>query len=108
MSQAIILQCFINGLSMGLTYALMALGLTLVFGMMHIVNFAHGELLMLGGFCVYYLSEYLGLNYFVGFFSDAVHFGPLRDASRKVGFPAHNRTGQAADRGRAWGFPWSS
>jgi branched-chain amino acid transport system permease protein len=63
----LILQCLLNGLSMGLTYALMALGLTLLFGMMHIVNFAHGELLMLGAFCLYFLDVPLGMNYFLAF-----------------------------------------
>jgi len=89
LSTALLLQCLLNGLSMGLTYALMALGLTLIFGMMHIVNFAHGELFMLGGFCLFYLNEQLGLNFFLaflltllilgffGFFLERVVFRPI-------------------------------
>lgn len=60
---------------MGLTYALMALGLTLIFGMMHIVNFAHGELLMLGAFCLFYLYGVLGLNFFIGFILTMIILG---------------------------------
>ena len=75
MNTTLILQCLLNGLSMGLTYALMALGLTLIFGMMHIVNFAHGELLMLGAFCMYYLYGPLGINYFLGFILTIVILG---------------------------------
>jgi branched-chain amino acid transport system permease protein len=63
----LLVQCLLNGLSMGLTYALMALGLTLIFGMMHIVNFAHGEFLMLGSFCLFYLYGQLGINFFLAF-----------------------------------------
>jgi branched-chain amino acid transport system permease protein len=75
LNTTLILQCLLNGLSMGLTYALMALGLTLIFGMMHIVNFAHGELLMLGAFCMYYLYGPLGINYFLGFILTIVILG---------------------------------
>ena len=46
----LIAQQVLNGLSMGMGYVLVALGLTLVFGVLHIVNFSHGELYMLGGF----------------------------------------------------------
>ena len=47
MSRELILQAVISGLLMGLIYALVAVGLTLIFGLMEIVNFAHGEFLML-------------------------------------------------------------
>jgi branched-chain amino acid transport system permease protein len=42
----------------------MAVGLTMIFGMMDIINFAHGELYMLGGVFAYYLASQLGLNFF--------------------------------------------
>jgi branched-chain amino acid transport system permease protein len=58
-----ILQMAINGLMLGLVYSLIALGLTLVFGVMRIVNFAHGELYMLGGFITYYLYGEWKLNF---------------------------------------------
>jgi len=46
----LVAQQVLNGLSMGMGYVLVALGLTLVFGVLHIVNFSHGELYMVGGF----------------------------------------------------------
>lgn len=57
-------QQLVNGLIIGATYGLMAVGLTMIFGMMDIINFAHGELYMLGGVFAYYLVSLLGLNYF--------------------------------------------
>ena len=50
MFEVIFLQ-FLNGLDKGAAYALIALGLTLVFGTLGVVNFAHGALFMLGAFC---------------------------------------------------------
>jgi len=50
-----------NGLALGWIYVLMALGLTLIFGIMHIMQFAHGEIYMLGAYVVYYLTASLGL-----------------------------------------------
>ena len=51
----------INGLIIGTFYALAALGLSLIFGVLKIVNFAHGELYMLGGFVYYVFASLLGL-----------------------------------------------
>ena len=48
-------QILINGLSLSSIYILVALGFTLLFGIMRVVNFAHGEFAMLGGFALYYL-----------------------------------------------------
>ncbi len=47
---------FINGVSLSLTYALMAIGFTLVFGVLRAINFAYGELLMVGAYVVWILS----------------------------------------------------
>ena len=58
-------QTIINGLMLGMTYVVVASGLTLVFGVMHIFNFAHGELYMLGGFAGYLFLEMLGVNFFL-------------------------------------------
>jgi branched-chain amino acid transport system permease protein len=58
-------QMLLNGLVLGILYALIALGLTLIFGIMRVVNFAHGQMYMLGGFVVYYLDVVWGLNYFL-------------------------------------------
>jgi branched-chain amino acid transport system permease protein len=60
-----VIQQIINGLVIGATYSLMAVGLTMIFGMMDVINFAHGELYMLGGVFAYFLIVPLGLNYFV-------------------------------------------
>lgn len=60
------LQFLANGLVIGAFYALSALGLTLIFGLMRVVNFAHGELYMLGGVAGWFFTSYLGLNFFVG------------------------------------------
>ncbi len=62
---SMLLPALINGAVLSSTYVLMALGLTLVFGVMGIVNFAHGSIYMVGMFVsVYFLGE-LGLNYFL-------------------------------------------
>jgi branched-chain amino acid transport system permease protein len=49
----------------GCAYALIAIGLTMIFGVMNIANFAHGEFYMMGGFLAFYLVSLLKLNYFV-------------------------------------------
>jgi len=61
---AIILQ-ILNGLDKGSAYALIALGLTLIFGTLGVVNFAHGALFMIGAFCAVTLQKLLGLSYLV-------------------------------------------
>ncbi|MBT0958639.1 branched-chain amino acid ABC transporter permease [Alphaproteobacteria bacterium KMM 3653] len=59
---AFILQ-LLNGLDKGSAYALIALGLTLIFGTLGVVNFAHGALFMIGAFCSVTLSRILTLSY---------------------------------------------
>ncbi|MDJ0627108.1 MAG: branched-chain amino acid ABC transporter permease [Rhodobacter sp.] len=59
---AIILQ-ILNGLDKGSAYALIALGLTLIFGTLGVVNFAHGALFMIGAFCAVTLQRILTLSY---------------------------------------------
>ncbi|MEO6565500.1 MAG: branched-chain amino acid ABC transporter permease [Casimicrobiaceae bacterium] len=58
-------QHLFNGMLIGCAYALIAIGLTMIFGVMNIANFAHGEFYMLGGFIAYYLVSLAGLNYFL-------------------------------------------
>lgn len=58
------IKIVINGLTSSLVYILMALGFTLIFGIMRIVNFAHGELYMAAAFLVYFLVGSLGWNYY--------------------------------------------
>lgn len=59
---AILLQ-ILNGLDKGSAYALIALGLTLIFGTLGVVNFAHGALFMLGAFCAVTLNNILSLSF---------------------------------------------
>jgi len=55
-------QLIIYGVLMGLVFALIALGLSLIFGVMNIVNFAHGEFLMVGMYIAFLISTYLHLD----------------------------------------------
>ncbi len=50
-----------NGAVIGIIYALIAVGVTLIFSILKIVNFAHGDLYMLGGYCAYYVITLLGV-----------------------------------------------
>ncbi len=52
----------LNGLTTGAVYALIALGLTLIYGVLHIINFAHGASLMMALYGVYFLKERLGVD----------------------------------------------
>ncbi|SJZ84572.1 amino acid/amide ABC transporter membrane protein 1, HAAT family (TC 3.A.1.4.-) [Enhydrobacter aerosaccus] len=58
-----LLQLTLNGIALGLLYALIAVGLSLIFGVMEIINFAHGEILMLGAFAMTFALPVLGLLY---------------------------------------------
>jgi len=61
-----LLQFVANGVVVGAFYALSALGLTLILGLMRVVNFAHGELYMLGGVLGWWTTSRLGLDFFSG------------------------------------------
>ncbi|MFO1267327.1 MAG: branched-chain amino acid ABC transporter permease [Rubrivivax sp.] len=58
----ILFPSVLNGLTTGAVYALVALGLTLIYGVLHIINFAHGALLMVALYAVYWLKASLGLD----------------------------------------------
>ena len=58
------LQHLLNAVMLGGTYALLGIGLTLIFGIMRVVNFAHGELYAFGAYAVYLVVAALGLNFF--------------------------------------------
>ena len=60
-------QAFLNGLLVGGVYALIASGMALIFGVMRLVNFAHGAFLMLGTYLSYYGWVFLGLNPYLFF-----------------------------------------
>lgn len=68
-------QYVANGLVIGSFYALSALGLTLILGLMRVVNFAHGELYMMGGVMGWWATTRLGLDFFSGLLLVAVMLG---------------------------------
>jgi branched-chain amino acid transport system permease protein len=59
---AILFPSFLNGLTTGAIYALIALGLTLIYGVLHIINFAHGAALMMAMYGVYFLFTRFGID----------------------------------------------
>jgi branched-chain amino acid transport system permease protein len=71
-STTILGQVFLNGLSLSAIYVLIALGFTLLFGIMKVVNFAHGAFAMLGGYALYYLYGEMGLPYLPAILLSAV------------------------------------
>ncbi|NPA50260.1 MAG: branched-chain amino acid ABC transporter permease [Epsilonproteobacteria bacterium] len=87
------LQQLINGISLGSMYALIAIGYTMVYGVLRLINFAHGDIMMVGAFLTY--SAYsLGLPFGVAFLvgilaavitgilTDKIAYKPLRDAPK--------------------------
>jgi branched-chain amino acid transport system permease protein len=63
MDPTFVLQLVVNGIVIGVIYALIAMGLSLIFGVLEIVNFAHGEFYMLGAMAAYFATTNLGLGY---------------------------------------------
>ena len=59
------LQHIANALILGGTYAVLGIGLTMIHGIMKVVNFTHGELYAFGGFMAYYFTSHLGWNFFL-------------------------------------------
>ncbi|ASK33591.1 branched-chain amino acid ABC transporter permease [Alloalcanivorax mobilis] len=64
-------QQVLNGLTLGSIYGLVALGLTLVYGILHVPNFAHGALYMVGAYISYFVMVDMGLNYWVAMIAAA-------------------------------------
>jgi branched-chain amino acid transport system permease protein len=65
-------QILANGLYLGAQYALIALGLTLIFSLMNVLNFAHGQMYVFGGFVTYTVVAQWGLPFIVGLFASAL------------------------------------
>jgi len=63
------LQQLLNGLSLGAIYALIALGYTMVYGVLRFINFAHSDVFMVGAFIGYYLGRIVPENTFRGGFT---------------------------------------
>jgi len=87
-----ILQQILNGLAIGSVYTLVALGLTVVFGILGIAHFAHGSLAMFGGYLTFVFSTSMGLSFFasiamampvgavMGMLIERLAYRPVRDA----------------------------
>jgi branched-chain amino acid transport system permease protein len=60
---SVFLQQILNGLVLGGSYALMALGLTMIFGILEVINFAHGEIYMIGAFMTLYFTTLFGVPF---------------------------------------------
>ena len=72
----VLAQVVVNGILLGGLYAIMALGLALVWGVLNIVNLAHGSFIMLGAYCSWHLFHYLHVDPFLGLpLTAAVMFG---------------------------------
>jgi branched-chain amino acid transport system permease protein len=65
-------QIIVNGLYLGAQYALIALGLTLIFSLMNVLNFAHGQMYVLGGFVTYTVVAQFQLPFIVGLVASAL------------------------------------
>ena len=68
LSSAILIPAVLNGLLIGAIYALVALGLTLIYGVLHIINFAHGALLSAALFAAFFSFRLLGLDPYIAVF----------------------------------------
>ena len=88
------LQQLINGLSLGSIYALIALGYTMVYGIIKLINFAHGDIYMLGAYIGFICTAQLGMSFFpalvaamavcalIGVVIERIAYKPLRNATR--------------------------
>ena len=82
-TQALFAQLLV-GLINGSFYALLSLGLAVIFGMLNIINFAHGALYMMGAFCAYFLLNVLGLNYWLALILAPLLIGALGAALERT------------------------
>src|ERR1044071_1569921 len=73
LSPAILIPAILNGLLIGAIYALIALGLTLIYGVLHIINFAHGALLTMAMFAAFFAYQLLGIDPYLA----AIGLAPL-------------------------------
>ena len=79
-------QIIANGLYLGAQYALIALGLTLIFSLMNVLNFAHGQMYVFGGFVTYTVVVQLGMPFVVGLVASAVILAIMGAAIEKFLF----------------------
>ncbi|MGZ3514657.1 MAG: branched-chain amino acid ABC transporter permease [Thermodesulfobacteriota bacterium] len=108
MEITLLLQGGLNGVMLGLNYGLIALGLSLIFGIMGIVNFAHGEMYMLGGYVAYYLVGRFRINFLATMIAGVAIVGLLGALIEKILFrplttrPKEALTSLIAAVGLAW------
>ena len=76
-------QQLINGLMLGASYSLVAIGYTLIFGVINLLYFAHGEVFMVGAFVGLFLVVYAGTNIYIALLG--VNFNRVRAEERRVG-----------------------
>ena len=90
---SLLLPSIVNGLTMGAVYALVALGLTLIYGVLHIINFAHGSLLMLALYAAFFAQTLLGLDPYTALPFLVVLFFALGYALQRwvIGWASHGR-----------------
>ncbi|MFD2682216.1 branched-chain amino acid ABC transporter permease [Bacillus seohaeanensis] len=82
----ILLQQLFNGLTIGSVYSLVALGLTLVYGILHIPNFAHGALYMVGGYVTLIVMESFGIHYWIAMAVSVLVVGGLAVLMERIVF----------------------
>jgi branched-chain amino acid transport system permease protein len=86
MTVSFFLQMLLNGLQLASVYILIALGFTLIFGILEIVNMAHGSIYMLGGYAVWILFARLKVNYFLSLILTIVIIGFIGVAIERIIF----------------------
>jgi branched-chain amino acid transport system permease protein len=77
MTLGFMLQLLLNGFVLASVYVVLAMGLALIYSIMHLINFAHGEFYMLGSFIVYCVVVMLGYSFIVGAVAAIVLMGAL-------------------------------
>ena len=86
----------INGLSLGSVYAIIALGYTMVYGIAKMLNFAHGDIIMVGGYVCFCAVNYLGLPTGVGVLLSIVACTVLGIVIERLAYkPLRNEIGRA-------------
>lgn len=78
------LQQVFNGIMFGSTYAIVALGLTLVMGILNIPNFAHGHLYMLGGYITYFFMSNIGVGYWAALLLSVIALGLIGAVMERI------------------------
>lgn len=79
-------QQLLNGLTLGGVYSLVALGLTLVYGILHVPNFAHGAFYMAGAYVAYWLMTSMGLHYWLAMLAAAAAVAVLAMLAQQLVF----------------------